>query len=77
MSTRPSSPEKLKMKLKSVKLINGLIPRGGQSLSLHRRVCGAPGGYSWEFLVELCHQVLQVLNPIQTKNVIFYTRLQT
>ena len=35
-----------------------------------------PGGYSWVFLVGVCHPVLQILTLFQTKIVIFHTRLQ-
>ena len=31
-------------------------------------ICFMPGGYSWEFLVEVCRLVLQILTPFQAKN---------
>ena len=34
-------------------------------------------GYTWELLVEVRRPVLQLLTLFQTKNVIFYTRVQT
>ena len=41
--------------------------------SLHYTGDGGGGGYSWEFLVGVCHPVLQILTIFQTK----YSRLQT
>ena len=41
--------------------------------SLHYTGDGGGGGYSWEFLVEVCHPVLQILTIFQTK----YSRFQT
>ena len=68
MSTLPSSIEtKGNEKTEICKTDQRVNLERGQSLILHRRVCGVPGGYYWEFLVQLCHQVLQILNPIQTK----------
>ena len=52
-------------KKKTIKLLNLLRIRGGEE-------------YSWEFLVGLCHPVLQILTLIQTKKiVIFCTSFQT
>ena len=31
------------------------------------------GGYSWEFLMGVCHPVLQILTLLHTKNAIFHT----
>ena len=36
-----------------------------------------PRGFPWEFLVGVCHQLLQILTLFQTKTVIFHTRFQT
>ena len=35
-----------------------------------------PVRYSWEFLVRVWRLVVQILTLLQTKNVIFHTRLQ-
>ena len=35
------------------------------------------GGYSWEFLVEVCRLVLQIQTLFQTKKCFFHTRFQT
>ena len=35
------------------------------------------GGYFWEFLVGVCHPVLQILTLFQTKNCHFHTCFQT
>ena len=34
---------------------------------------GLPGVYSWKFLVEVCHSVLQILTLFQTKKMSFST----
>ena len=37
-----------------------------------------PGGYSWEFVVGVCHPVLQILAPFPDQKVVFFhTRFQT
>jgi len=39
---------------------------------------GGGGGHSWEFLVVVCHPVLQILTQyFRLKNVIFHTHFQT
>ena len=35
--------------------------------------CKPPGGYYWEFLVEVCHPVLQNLTRFKTKKLLFST----
>ena len=40
-------------------------------------LAGDRGGYSWEFLVGVCHPVLQILTPFQTKQCHFPHRFQT
>ena len=62
----------LKKKLNSMRVFIGqaALTFCSPSLSYSRGVWGG-GGNSWEFLVEVCRPVLQILTLFQTKNIIF------
>ena len=70
-------PKTLKKKLNSMRVFIGqaALTFCSPSLSYSRGVGG--GEDSWEFLVEVCRPVLQILTLFQTKNVIFHTGFQT
>ena len=63
-------PKTLKKKLNSMRVFIGqaALTFCSPSLSYSR---GAGGGNSWEFLVEVCRPVIQILTLLQTKNIIF------
>ena len=65
-------PKTLKKKLNSMRVFIGqaALTFCSPSLSYSRGVWGG-GGNSWEFLVEVCRPVLQILTLFQTKNIIF------
>ena len=69
--------EDFKKKLNSMRVFIGqaALTFCSPSLSYSRGVGG--GEDSWEFLVEVCRPVLQILTLFQTKNVIFHTGFQT
>ena len=64
-------PKTLKKKLNSMRVFIGqaALTFCSPSLSYSRGARG--GGNSWEFLVEVCRPVLQILTLFQTKNIIF------
>ena len=65
-------PKTLKKKLNSMRVFIGqaALTFCSPSLSYSRGARGG-GGNSWEFLVEVCRPVLQILTLFQTKNIIF------
>ena len=72
-------PEKktLKKKLNSMRVFIGQAALTFRSPSLYYSRGVGGGENSWEFLVEVCRPVLQILTLFQTKNVIFHTGFQT
>ena len=63
----------LKKKLNSMRVFIGqaALTFCSPSLSYSRGAGGGGGENSWEFLVEVCRPVLQILTLFQTKNIIF------